>query len=94
MKPRAKKTKPKIRRTWLRYLLLVGGVVGLATCAAAGYLYLSFARTIDERLHGERERTLPRVYARAVELRRGQSISEQELIERPRGTCHRLVVRN
>ena len=37
---------------------------------------------IDERLHGERERTLPRVYARPVELRRGQSLSEPDLIAR------------
>ena len=46
------------------------------------YTYLSFARLIDERLHGERERSLPRVYARPVELRRGQALSEAELIVR------------
>jgi penicillin-binding protein 1B len=57
-------------------------LLALALFATTTYLYTSFARTIDERLHGERERTLPRVYARAVELRRGQSISEQELIAR------------
>ncbi|HEX5110075.1 MAG TPA: PBP1A family penicillin-binding protein [Vicinamibacterales bacterium] len=54
----------------------------LATFAAGSYLYFSFAQTIEERLHGERERTLPRIYARAVELRRGQAISEPELIAR------------
>ncbi len=37
---------------------------------------------IDARLHGERERTLPRVYARPVELRRGQSLSQQDLVSR------------
>ena len=57
-------------------MLLVAG-------AGAGYYtYLSFARLIDDRLHGERERSLPRVYARPVELRRGQALSEAELIVR------------
>ena len=54
--------------------LLIGGVLT--------YYYVTFARTIDDRLHGERERTLPRVFARPVELRRGQTISEIELIAR------------
>ncbi len=42
---------------------------------------------IDERLHGERERTLPRVYARPVELRRGQALSpggSRRAVERSR----------
>jgi penicillin-binding protein 1B len=37
---------------------------------------------IDERLHGERERSLPRVYARPMDLRRGQSLTETDLIAR------------
>jgi hypothetical protein len=37
---------------------------------------------IDARLHGERERTLPRVYARPAEFRRGQALSQQDLIVR------------
>ena len=37
---------------------------------------------IDARLNGERERTLPRVYARPVELRVGQSLSQQDLVSR------------
>ena len=37
---------------------------------------------IDARLHGERERTLPRVYARPAEFRRGQTLSQQDLIVR------------
>ena len=32
---------------------------------------------IDARLHGERERVLPRVFARPLELRRGQALSER-----------------
>jgi penicillin-binding protein 1B len=52
----------------------------LLSAATFAYAYVSFARLIDERLHGERERTLPRVYARPVVLRRGQAASQQELL--------------
>jgi penicillin-binding protein 1B len=37
---------------------------------------------VEERLHGERERSLPRVYARPVELRLGQALSQQDVIVR------------
>jgi penicillin-binding protein 1B len=47
-----------------------------------GYAYFSFAQMIDARLHGERERTLPRVFARAAEFRRGQSLTRQDLVVR------------
>jgi len=52
----------------------------LLSAATFAYAYLTFARLIDQRLHGERERTLPRVYARPVVLRRGQAASQQELL--------------
>jgi penicillin-binding protein 1B len=72
----------KIQRRWTRYALYgsfgLAVIVGLATT----YTYLSFARMIDERLHGERERTLPRVFARPAEFRRGQALSQQDLIVR------------
>ena len=72
----------KIQRRWTRYALY--GSLGLAVIAglATTYTYLSFARMIDERLHGERERTLPRVFARPAEFRRGQALSQQDLIVR------------
>ena len=41
-----------------------------------------FGKRIDERLHGERERVLPRVYARPLELYRGQALGEQQLVDR------------
>ena len=44
--------------------------------------YVSFSRIIDARLHGERERSLPRVYARPLELRRGEALTAAELIAR------------
>ena len=70
------------RKRWLTYLLALSTIVGLAIFGATAYLYKSYARMIDERLHGERERSLPRVYARPMELRRGQSLSESDLIAR------------
>jgi len=54
----------------------------VAVCFALGYYYVSFARILDDRLHGERSTVLPRVYARPLELWRGQSLTEQQLVER------------
>jgi penicillin-binding protein 1B len=70
------------------------GALAAALLAVSGYYYVSFSRLIDARLHGERERTLPRVYARPVEVRRGQSITETEFIARLNdlGYTHRARV--
>jgi penicillin-binding protein 1B len=62
--------------------LIVCAVVSLVVGAALVYYYVSFARIIDTRLHGERERSLPRVYARPLEVRRGETLSAPELIAR------------
>jgi len=51
-------------------------------CFMAAYYYVRFARLIDARLHGERETVLPRVFARPLELRRGQSLTDRQLIDR------------
>ncbi|MEQ1573866.1 MAG: PBP1A family penicillin-binding protein [Vicinamibacterales bacterium] len=87
MKRRLLKT---IRKGWLsgppsrrvKHLLYAAGAIAFVALGTLVYNYLSYSRLIDARLHGERERTLPRVYARPVELRRGQSLSEAELISR------------
>ena len=65
-----------------RYALLGCLVVALAAGASLTYYYFSFSRIIDARLHGERERTLPRVFARPLALRRGEALSELELVAR------------
>jgi penicillin-binding protein 1B len=57
-------------------------VPAVGLCLVATYYYISFARLIDARLHGERDRVLPRVYARPLELRRGQSMTDHQLIDR------------
>ena len=71
-----------LRKRWVRYLLYAGGGVFAVGLLVFAFLYVSYGRMIDDRLHGERERTIPRVYARPVELRRGQSMSQQELVAR------------
>src|SRR4051812_14859413 len=70
------------RRRWVRIAATVVSVPLVVLCFAIGYSYVSFARTIDDRLHGERERILPRVFARPLELRRGQALSGRQLIDR------------
>ena len=55
----------------------IGLLLGLAV-----YYYVIFGRLIDARLHGERDTVLPRVYARPLELRRGQSMTDRQLIDR------------
>jgi penicillin-binding protein 1B len=71
-----------IQRRWTRYLMYGGTGIALGVILILGYAYFSFSQMIDERLHGERERTLPRVYARAAEFRRGQTLTQQDLIVR------------
>lgn len=44
--------------------------------------YVSYARQIDERLAGERERTPPQLYARPLQLYQGQAISLPRLVDR------------
>jgi penicillin-binding protein 1B len=47
-----------------------------------GYYYVQFSRIIEARLHGERDRVIPRVFARPLTLHAGQGLSELELIAR------------
>ena len=61
--------------------------IGLAAIAviAVGvftYLYVSYSRIIEARLHGERDRAVPRVFARPLTLQAGQSLSQAELVAR------------
>ena len=71
---------PKTR--WRRALL--GSVAGFALVLSAvlGFYYVQFSRIIEARLHGERDRVIPRVFARPLTLHAGQGLSEIELIAR------------
>ena len=69
-------------KRWVRYLLYAAGVFTVVFGAAFFYFFFSYADVIEQRLHGERERTLPRVYGRAVGLRKGQMLSVEDLVSR------------
>lgn len=71
-----------ISRRWTRYALLAAVVPLLLGCGALGYYYTQFSRLIETRLHGERERTIPRVFARPLLLYAGQGITETDLVAR------------
>ena len=70
------------RRRPVRIATAVALVPLVVAIIATTYYYVSFARLIDTHLHGERDRVLPRVFARPLELRRGQSLTEQQLVDR------------
>ena len=70
------------RRRWVRWTAAALAVPLVVSCFAAAYYYVRFARLIDERLHGERQMVLPKVYARPLELRRGQSLTGAQLVDR------------
>jgi penicillin-binding protein 1B len=69
-------------RWWWKAAAILVGLPILAAGAIFAYSYFRFASLIDERLHGQREHSLPRVYARALEIRRGQWIGERQLVDR------------
>ena len=66
----------------MRVAALAAIIPVVALCFAAGYYYVSFARLIDQRLQGARLLVLPRVFARPLELRRGQSLTDRQLVDR------------
>jgi penicillin-binding protein 1B len=70
------------RRRWVRVSALLLGIPTLILFVVAAYYYVVFARLIDDHLAGERQRVLPRVFARPLELRRGQSLTEAQLFDR------------
>lgn len=80
--PHALVTPPRPRRRLRLVLALLLGVPVVVALSIGGYYYGSFARVIDERLAGERMRTLPRVFARPFEVRRGQWLSNTQLVDR------------
>ena len=65
-----------------KYIAITTASLFVIFCALTGYYYVSFSRMIDARLHGERDRVLPRVFARPLEIRRGDNISQKELLDR------------
>ena len=67
---------------WKRVVLGIVGAFAIFSSAVLGYYYVQFSGIIQARLHGERDRVIPRVYARPLVLHGGQGLSETELIAR------------
>ena len=70
------------RLKWVRLTAIGLAIPAVLFFFALGYYYVSFARLLDARLRGERSTVLPRVHARPLELRRGQSLTERQLVDR------------
>jgi penicillin-binding protein 1B len=70
------------RRRNVRIAAAIASVPLVIAIAAGVYYYISFARLIDQSLHGERDRVLPRIFARPLELRQGESLTSQQLVDR------------
>ena len=77
--PRVRLSFPQRARKYAFYGAIIAGAVVVVIAAA---VYFSLAGLIDDRLYGERERSLPRVYARPIEIRKGQTFTQQDLIAR------------
>jgi penicillin-binding protein 1B len=66
----------------VRYAALAAFLPLVVLSFLAGYSYVTFGQLIDQQLHGERERVFPRIYARPLELRRGQALTNRQLVDR------------
>ena len=69
-------------RSWKFYAALAIGVPFLIGALAVSYYYIQFSRMIDARMHGEFQRTEPRIFARPLTIRRGQRITLAQTIDR------------
>jgi penicillin-binding protein 1B len=73
---------PALLAPYKRAIAIVLGMVCVIMLGAVTYLYVSYGRVIDDRLHGERDRAVPRIFARPLTLQTGQNMSQAELIGR------------
>jgi penicillin-binding protein 1B len=69
------------RQKWVRVTAVALAIPAAALSVTTAYYYVSFARLIDARLHGARQRVLPKVFARPLELRRGQALTDRQLVD-------------
>jgi penicillin-binding protein 1B len=69
-------------RGWKFYLLVGLGVPSAILVVVCIFFYVSFSRLIDARLAGETSRADPRIFARPYEVRRGQTLTPSQVVER------------
>jgi penicillin-binding protein 1B len=69
-------------RPYRRHILIGLGLTAVVALGSVTYLYVSYGRIIDARLHGERDRAVPRVFGRPLTLQVGQNITQTELVAR------------
>ncbi|MGH9383097.1 MAG: PBP1A family penicillin-binding protein [Vicinamibacterales bacterium] len=67
---------------WQRYVLLSAAGVAGVFVLVVGFFFFQYSREIEERLHGERYRLVPRVFARPLTLEAGLPVTMNEIIER------------
>ena len=65
-----------------RPITIGAAVACLVTAGVMGVFYVRYSRIIDARLHGERDKVVPRVFARPLSVHPGQGISAAELVAR------------
>ena len=70
------------RRRWVWYALAALIGPSLIIIGVMAYYYVTLSRIIEQRLHGEQTRVFPRVFARPLELHRGQGLTDRQLIDR------------
>jgi penicillin-binding protein 1B len=80
--PPGKRARGWWRGRWKLFVAAGVGAPLIVLGAITAYYYVSFSRMIDARLHGEMQRTDPRIFARPFELRRGQALTPHQLIDR------------
>ena len=86
-KPAAKPTsRPRLAflrgRSWKFYAALAVAIPTLLFAVLVGYAYVQVSRMIDARMHGEFQRTDPRIFGRPLTIRRGQRVSLTQMVDR------------
>ena len=82
-KPRSRTRLAFLRgRGWKFYAALLIGVPFVLGCLIVTYFYISFSRIIDARMHGEFQRTDPRIFARPLSIRRGHRVTLPQMVDR------------
>ena len=70
------------RRGWKFYVALAVGIPFLIVSAVVLYFYIGLSRLIDARMHGEFQRTDPRIFARPLTISRSQRLTQPQMIDR------------